>query len=101
MRTPNRQVVADLVDAVHRCEAWEREEDHIDQLLARAGTAGLFLFHGGHSSLADWLLHLIAASVIWHLVGALVYAHPLVALAVGAAALVAIALIRRGRSARS
>lgn len=45
-------------------------------------------------SLIDWLLHLIVASTVWHLVGRAVGSHPVVAALVGGAALVAVAVLR-------
>lgn len=49
-----------------------------------------------HSSITSWLLHLIVGSIVWHLVGRLVYAHPILAVLVGGAAFLAL-LVLRGR----
>ncbi|MGH7922536.1 MAG: hypothetical protein ACREQM_21735 [Candidatus Dormibacteraceae bacterium] len=51
----------------------------------------------GHASIAGWLLHLVIGSVVWHLVGLLVYRHPILAVLVGVAALLAVVLLRRRR----
>lgn len=53
--------------------------------------AALFAEH----SITGWLVHLIVASTVWHLIGRLVYTHPLPALLVGGAALVAVVVLRR------
>jgi hypothetical protein len=50
--------------------------------------------HAEHS-VTSWLLHLIVASTVWHLIGRLVDAHPIAAVLVGGVALVALVVLHR------
>lgn len=63
------------------------------------GVILLYAHSGG--SLLDWLLHLIAGGVVWHLAGELVRTHPLVAVGLAVIALVLLWARRRVRRAKA